>query len=101
MNIKDTALKIETDTADKTEPGLQPEVTNIGQFNQIKLMETQLQPEAIKIDPQEQWVQEVETFTVEEVQTSSEMEKVSTARIQLTPKHLGEMDIELTIRDKE
>lgn len=101
MNIKDSALKIETDTADKTEPGLQPEVTNIGQFNQIKLMETQLQPEAIKIVPQEQWVEEVESFMVEEVQTSSEMEKVSTARIQLTPKHLGEMDIELTIRDKE
>ena len=38
---------------------------------------------------------------VEDLSDSSQVEKVSTTRIQLTPKHLGEMDIELVMKDKK
>lgn len=88
------------ESSDKTQ---NTDISASGQWTQIKLSATQpqTQTETIKVIPQEQIVQEIETMIVEDLSDSSQVEKVSTTRIQLTPKHLGEMDIELVMKDKE
>lgn len=50
--------------------------------------------------PESEWVNQVESFVVEQMDTPNDLEKVSTARIQLTPEHLGELEIELVLKDK-
>lgn len=60
-----------------------------------------LQPNTpIKIADTE-WVGKVEQIIVQEVEPTTNTEKVSTVHIQLTPENLGEMDIELTLQNKE
>ena len=88
------------ESSDKTQ---NTDISASGQWTQIKLSATQpqTQTETIKVIPQEQIVQEIETMIVEDLSDSSQVEKVSTTRIQLTPKHLGEMEIELVMKDKE
>ena len=88
------------ESSDKTQ---NTDISASGQWTQIKLSATQpqTQTETIKVIPQEQIVQEIETMIVEDLSDSSQVEKVSTTRIQLTPKHLGEMAIELVMKDKE
>ena len=88
------------ESSDKTQ---NTDISASGQWTQIKLSATQpqTQTETIKVIPQEQIVQEIETMIVEDLSDSSQVEKVSTTRIQLTPKNLGEMDIELVMKDKE
>ena len=88
------------ESSDKTQ---NTDISASGQWTQIKLSATQpqTQTETIKVIPQEQIVQEIETMIVEDLSDSSQVEKVSTTRIQLTPKNLGEMDIELVMKDKK
>lgn len=88
------------ESSDKTQD---TDISASGQWTQMKLSATQpqTQTETIKVIPQEQIVQEIETMIVEDLGDSTQVEKVSTTRIQLTPKHLGEMDIELVMKDKE
>ena len=88
------------ESSDKTQ---NTDISASGQWTQIKLSATQpqTQTETIKVIPQEQIVQEIETMIVEDLNQFDQVERVSTTRIQLTPKHLGEMDIELVMKDKE
>lgn len=88
------------ESSDKTQ---NTDISASGQWTQMKLSasQPQTQTETIKVIPQEQIVQEIETMIVEDLGDGSQVEKVSTTRIQLTPKHLGEMDIELVMKDKE
>lgn len=79
------------------------DISASGQWTQMKLSATQpqTQTETVKVVPQEQFVQEIETLIVEDLNQFDQVERVSTTRIQLTPKHLGEMEIELVMKDKE
>lgn len=91
---QETPLKTETTRHQPTE------ITQLGQLNQMRLTPNTPQIENVKVVPQEQWVQEVEKMIVEAQDGPNPTEKVTTTRIQLTPKHLGEMDIELVLKDK-
>lgn len=51
--------------------------------------------------PAEQWTTQVESFILEETGTGQAVDKTVTARLQLTPEKLGEMNIELVIKNKE
>lgn len=75
------------------------DLTQIGQLNQMHLLQSGPQVESVKIVPQEQWLQKIETFIVDETAGTQTVEKVITTRIQLTPKHLGQMEMELVIKD--
>ena len=88
------------ESSDKTQ---NTDISASGQWTQIKLSATQpqTQTETIKVIPQEQFVQEIETMILEDLSQFDQIERVSTTRIQLTPKNLGEMDIELVMKDKE
>ena len=88
------------ESSDKTQ---NTDISASGQWTQIKLSATQpqTQTETIKVIPQEQIVQEIETMIVEDLNQFDQVERVSTTRIQLTPKNLGEMDIELVMKDKK
>ena len=88
------------ESSDKTQ---NTDISASGQWAQIKLSATQpqTQTETIKVIPQEQIVQEIETMIVEDLNQFDQVERVSTTRIQLTPKNLGEMDIELVMKDKK
>lgn len=83
------------------------DISASGQLTQMKLSviqpqsQPQLQTETVKVVPQEQLVQEIETMIVENVEGTGQVDKVSTTRIQLTPKHLGELDIEIVMKNKE
>lgn len=105
MNVPTEKLANETDieVTESSEKTQDTDISVSGQWTQIKLStaQPQTQTETIKVIPQEQIVQEIETMIVEDLGDSSQVEKVSTTRIQLTPKHLGEMDIELVMKDKE
>lgn len=72
----------------------------IEQLRNMRVVEPQVKSqEMVKISETE-WVNKVETVIVEQMDAPNTVEKTSTARIQLTPKHLGEMEIELTLKDK-
>lgn len=57
-------------------------------------------PEVIKV-PTEHWVSEVETIVLDQIDNNPNSNKTVTARLQLTPEKLGEMDIELVIQNKK
>jgi len=72
----------------------------IEQLRKLRTVEPQVKAqEVVKVSEME-WVNQVESFVVEQMDTSNDLEKVSTARIQLTPEHLGELEIELVLKDK-
>lgn len=72
----------------------------IEQLRNLRAVEPQVKAqEVVKVSEME-WVNQVESFVVEQMDTSNDLEKVSTARIQLTPEHLGELEIELVLKDK-
>lgn len=58
------------------------------------------QQEIVKVRDAE-WVNKLENFVVEQIDPTTDIEKTSNVRIQLTPDSLGEMDIELTLKDKD
>lgn len=105
MNVQTGKLANETDieVTESSEKTQDTDISASGQWAQMKLSasQPQTQTETVKVIPQEQFVQEIETMIVEDLSDSSQVEEVSTTRIQLTPKHLGEMDIELVMKDKE
>lgn len=88
------------ESSDKTQ---NTDISASGQWTQIKLSATQpqTQTETVKVVPQEQFVQEIEMMILEDLSQFDQIERVSTTRIQLTPKNLGEMDIELVMKDKK
>lgn len=92
-----------SEPVERTEKLVNTDISASGQLTQMKLTasQPQVQTETVKVVPQEQLVQEIETMIVENVEGPDQVEKVSTTRIQLTPKHLGELDIEIVMNNKE
>ena len=92
-----------SEPVERTEKLVNTDISASGQLTQMKLTASQssIQTETVKVVPQEQLVQEIETLVVENLDGTDQVEKVSTTRIQLTPKHLGELDIELVMKNNE
>ena len=103
VTTEKVANETEIEVTESSEKIQDTDISASGQWTQMKLSaaQPQTQTETVKVIPQEQIVQEIETMIVEDLGDGSQVEKVSTTRIQLTPKHLGEMEIELVMKDKE
>lgn len=78
------------------------------EFGQVIEKNLITQPSKEVVQPQEivkvrdaEWVNQLENFVVEQIEPTADIEKTSNVRIQLTPDSLGEMDIELTLKDRE
>ena len=105
-SLKEVEASIATEQTEATEPTekmVNTDISASGQLTQMKLAaaQPQVQTEVVKVVPQEQVVQEIETIIVENVDGTDQVDRVSTTRIQLTPKHLGELEIELVMKNKE
>lgn len=99
-SLKEVEASIATEPTEKM---VNTDISASGQLTQMKLAaaQPQAQTEVVKVVPQEQVVQEIETIIVENVDGTDQVDRVSTTRIQLTPKHLGELEIELVMKNKE
>lgn len=72
----------------------------IEQLKNLRIFEPQTQNQKIVEVPETEWVNQMESIIIEEMHSENGMDKVSTTRIQLTPEHLGKMDIELVLKEK-
>lgn len=72
----------------------------IEQLQNLRMIEPKSQGQEIIKVPETEWVTQIESIITENIHTVSDPEMVSTTRIQLTPEHLGKMDIELVLKDK-
>src|SRR5699024_7136149 len=72
----------------------------IEQLKNLRIFEPQTQNQKIVEVPETEWVNQMESIIIEEIHSENGMDKVSTTRIQLTPEHLGKMDIELVLKEK-
>src|SRR5699024_1144720 len=72
----------------------------IEQLQNLRMIEPKSQGQEIVKVPETEWVTQIESIITENIHTVSDAEMVSTTRIQLTPEHLGKMDIELVLKDK-
>lgn len=95
----ETDLNIET--ADPIVEPIKTDISASGQLTQMKLFQAEPQPEEPKVVKQENIVSEIETMIKTDLNTTNGTEKVTTTRIQLTPKHLGEVEIELVMKDNQ
>lgn len=93
--IQDTEVEVSVDETIqlKFERGIE-------QLRNLRTVEPQVKAQEVVKITETEWVNQVESFVVEQMESSNATEKVSTARIQLTPEHLGELEIELVLKDK-
>src|SRR5699024_12457738 len=64
------------------------------------MIDSQTQDQKIFKVSKTEWVNQLQTIITEEVHSENGMDKISTTRIQLMPEHLGKMDIELVLKEK-
>lgn len=101
IEIGETTESLEP--VEQAEKVLNTDISASGQLTQMKLTAAQpeLQMEQVKVVPQEQFVEEIQTMIVETVEGTDQVDRVTTTRIQLTPRHLGELDIEIIMKNNE
>src|SRR5699024_7152813 len=101
IEIGETTESLEP--VEQTEKVLNTDISASGQLTQMKLTAAQpeLQMEQVKVVPQEQFVEEIQTMIVETVEGTDQVDRVTTTRIQLTPRHIGELDIEIIMKNNE
>lgn len=76
------------------------EIMSVARTVQHPAIEISL-PQETPIVAETEWVYKMESLVVDQVETSNDFEKVTTTRLQLTPENLGELEIELTLKNKE
>src|SRR5699024_2339415 len=72
----------------------------IEQLRTLRMIDSQTQDQKIFKVSKTEWVNQLQTIITEEVHSENGMDKISTTRIQLMPEHLGKMDIELVLKEK-
>ncbi|MEY8291431.1 flagellar hook-length control protein FliK [Carnobacteriaceae bacterium 52-44] len=93
--IRDTEVEVSVDETIQLEFE-----RGIEQLRNLRTVEPQVKAQEVVKVSETEWVNQVESFVVEQMESSNATEKVSMARIQLTPEHLGELEIELVLKDK-
>lgn len=73
---------------------------SIEQLRMLRMIEPQTKEQEIVKIPEAEWVNQMESIITEEVHLVNEPNRVSKTKIQLTPEHLGKMDIELVLKEK-
>lgn len=94
----DSELEVENAKPDHSLSELSQTMADIRGLQTSK--EIVLPAETVKV-AESDLVQKMEVLVVEQLESTGELDNVSTTRIQLTPDHLGEMDIEITLKNNE